>query len=593
MFKSMVSALLVMLATFAHAATPTVVLECDSRTPAVGATVVVFFHVASAPASATWNQYLTFDKTRLALTGQAGGSTGVFVPDSRSLADINASGQVRAAGYVAGGASGTPVSGTMTMGTFTFRTLSAGTATITTAGRHSSNLSANLLIGPAPGRTLTVPDSSAVVILTIGGSGGIPVITTAPVNATVTVGQTATFTATASGTPTPTYQWQSAPAGSGSFVDIIGATAASCTTPATTLDQTGTRFRVIASNSAGSATSTEAILTIDGIAPAITSQPVDAAVIAGQTATFTASASGTPAPTFQWQSAPAVGAFTNISGATSASYTTPATTLAQNGTRYQVIATNSAGTATSSIATLTVTAAAVVVAPVITTQPTDQTVTEGQTATFSATASGSPAPTFQWQSAPAVGAFTDISGATSASYTTPATTLAQNGSRYQVIATNSAGTATSSIATLTVTAAAIVVAPVITTQPTDQAVTQGQTATFIASASGSPAPTFQWQSASAAGAFSDIVGATAASYTTPAASMAQNGMQFRLIATNRAGSATSTIATLSVTGIIPPPAGDGGGGGGGGKKCGLGGGLALAGLVFALVGCGRRTRRNR
>jgi glucose/arabinose dehydrogenase len=86
-------------------------------------------------------------------------------------------------------------------------------------------------------------------------------------------------------------------------------------------------------------------------APRITTQPADRTVTAGQTATFTVAASGTAPLSYQWRKNGA-----NISGATSASYTTPATTLADNGALYSAVVTNSFGSATSNDATLTVTA---------------------------------------------------------------------------------------------------------------------------------------------------------------------------------------------------------------------------------------------
>src|SRR6266850_1944689 len=88
--------------------------------------------------------------------------------------------------------------------------------------------------------------------------------------------------------------------------------------------------------------------------------------------------------------------------------------------------------------------------PTITTQPTNQTVAAGQTATFTAAATGSPTPTAQWQVSTDGGVtFSNVSGATSTtlSFTT---TLSQNGNRYRAVFTNAAGTATTTAATLTV-----------------------------------------------------------------------------------------------------------------------------------------------
>src|SRR5215470_2259397 len=84
-------------------------------------------------------------------------------------------------------------------------------------------------------------------------------------------------------------------------------------------------------------------------------------------------------------------------------------------------------------------------APYITTQPTSQTVSAGQTATFSVAASGTAPLSYQWQKNGA-----DITGATSASYTTPVTTTADSGEQFRVVVSNAAGTATSNTATLTV-----------------------------------------------------------------------------------------------------------------------------------------------
>src|ERR1700722_18345037 len=86
-------------------------------------------------------------------------------------------------------------------------------------------------------------------------------------------------------------------------------------------------------------------------APAITSQPAGRTVIAGQTASFSVVASGTAPLSYQW-----LKNGTAISGATSSSYTTPATTSADNGTLFTVAVSNTLGKVTSSAATLTVNA---------------------------------------------------------------------------------------------------------------------------------------------------------------------------------------------------------------------------------------------
>ncbi|PYU50411.1 MAG: hypothetical protein DMG48_13930 [Acidobacteria bacterium] len=88
-------------------------------------------------------------------------------------------------------------------------------------------------------------------------------------------------------------------------------------------------------------------------------------------------------------------------------------------------------------------------APTISTQPGNQTVVARQSATFAVTAGGTAPMSYQWQKNGA-----SIAGATSASYTTPATTTTDNGSTFRVVVSNAAGTITSTAATLTVAALA-------------------------------------------------------------------------------------------------------------------------------------------
>jgi hypothetical protein len=84
-------------------------------------------------------------------------------------------------------------------------------------------------------------------------------------------------------------------------------------------------------------------------------QPSSIAVIPGQTATFTADVNDPARATFQWQRrGPGEAVFSNIPGANSASYTTPVLSAADNGARYQLVATGPGNVITSDAATLTV-----------------------------------------------------------------------------------------------------------------------------------------------------------------------------------------------------------------------------------------------
>jgi hypothetical protein len=384
------------------------------------------------------------------------------------------------------------------------------------------------------GSTGTNLGNSQTAILTVNPATGAPSITSQPTNQTVTVGQTATFIAGASGAAPLAYQWQN------NGANISGAVSASYTTPVTTGAANGSAFQIIASNSAGSVTSSTATLTVNpaAVAPTITAQPANQTVTVGQTATFTAAATGTAPLAYQWQNNGA-----NISGAVSASYTTPVTTSAANGSAFHIIVGNSAGSATSSAATLTVNPTG---APAITQQPQSQTVQAGQSATFTVVISNGPCTSFWYVNG------TGHYGAagSSISYTVPNTTLAMNGWTVAVdlYACGSAGTnyGNSQTATLTVTAATG--APTITTQPANQTVTAGQTATFTVAASGTAPLSYQWQENGA-----NITGATSASYTTPATSSASNGSTFAVLVSNSVGNVTSNTATLTVNAAAVAP----------------------------------------
>jgi len=179
-----------------------------------------------------------------------------------------------------------------------------------------------------------------------------------------------------------------------------------------------------------------------------------------------------------------------------------------------------------------------VIIPSFATQPASQTVTAGQPATFSVTPTGTAPFTYRWQKNSA-----DISGANSSTYTTPAAVSGDNGATFRVIVSNSAGSATSASATLTVNSAPV--GPSISTQPANQTVTVGLTATFSVVAAGTAPLTYQWQKNNA-----DISGANSAKYTTPPTVSGDNGVTFRVKVTNPVTTITSNPATLTVNPVV-------------------------------------------
>lgn len=266
----------------------------------------------------------------------------------------------------------------------------------------------------------------------------------------------------------------------------------------------------------------------DASGPRISGPPADQVSFETQTATFGVSVEGAFPLAFQWRKDGQ-----DIAGATGLTYTTPELTLDDDGSRYSVVVSNSKGSATSGEATLTVKPK-----PTITTQPTGQSVNLGSTATFSVTASGDSV-FYQWRRNDI-----DIGGANSASFTTPATTLEDDGAVYTVIVRNPGGAVESEPATLVVSGV-----PAFLLSPVSQVVAAGRPAIFSAVAGGGNLA-YQWRRGSA-----DIGGANAPVYTLPGAALADDGATFSATASNSLGTATSTTATLSVLDLpvnLPP-----------------------------------------
>lgn len=275
-----------------------------------------------------------------------------------------------------------------------------------------------------------------------------------------------------------------------------------------------------------------------GAVPAFSTEPRPVLVRIGETASFTVVTTGAPAPTLSWQSRPAnsTAAWTDVGGATAATYTTPPLALSDNGRQYRVVATNAMGSTAS--APVTVSVSEVEVAPTITTQPASITVTAGNDAVFAVVARGTEALSYQWRY---LGE--PISGANSPVYRLSGTFVGQSG-EYSVQVSNAAGTVVSNTVTLTVTPAGstpAAVAPSIVSQPVNVTVNAGNTATFAVGATGSAPIAYQWLRNG-----QPIAGATQAFYSLAAAQPGDAG-SYAVQVSNGVGSGiTSASATLTV-----------------------------------------------
>lgn len=180
------------------------------------------------------------------------------------------------------------------------------------------------------------------------------------------------------------------------------------------------------------------------------------------------------------------------------------------------------------------------IAPSITTQPQSQSVGVGGSATFTVVATGSAPLSYQWRKDGQ-----NIAGATSATLSLPNVQSANAGS-YTVVVTNSAGSATSNAATLTIAAAG---GPLtITTQPATQHGNAGASVTFTVGASGGAgALTYQWKKGAPDNTptLTTIAGATGSAYTISGAQAGDMGFYFCTV-TAAGTSVDSSAAILTV-----------------------------------------------
>ncbi|SHN46384.1 beta strand repeat-containing protein [Cryptosporangium aurantiacum] len=383
-------------------------------------------------------------------------------------------------------------------------------------------------------------DISDPVTLEIGAS---PTVSIAG-NVTLNSGNSTTLTATRSGDPTPTLQWQQSTDGGSTFNDIQAQTATTLVLSNVTTALNNRQYRARATNIYNSATSNVATLTVAGIAPSV-SIAGTAALNSGDSMVLTATKSGDPTPTLQWQRSTDGGStFVDIATQTGDTLTVSSVSTSMTGYEYRVVATNSVTTATSNVKTLTVTGTT----PAVSISGTVA-LNSGDSTTLTATRSGDPTPTLQWQRSTNGGStFVDIATETGTTLTVGPVTASMNGYQYRVVATNSVTSTPSEARTLAVAG----IAPAVSVSA-DQSVVSGNPASFTATVSaGDPAPTLQWQRSTDGGStFADIATETGTTLTLPSVTASMTDYRYRVVATNSVTSTNSVARTLTVAGIAP------------------------------------------
>jgi hypothetical protein len=368
---------------------------------------------------------------------------------------------------------------------------SAGSVGTTDAIGTSARFQGPTGIGANAAGTIYIADTNNHTIRS-GGAAVAPTVSN-PANASVAVGANPTFTVTVTGNPTPTIQWERQAANTVGFVTISnGATysgvgTATLTVANVSLAMSNDQFRATVTNGVGGAVSstTPAVLTVQQ-APTITSAATTSFSV-NTAGTFTATATGSPAPTFS-VTAGTFPPWASLNATTGVISGTP-TNNTGSPFSFTLQASNAVAPAATQAFTLTVQNGAA-----IATAPVNATVSPGGTASFSVVASGTPSTfTYQWyRNAGGVSGFspmTDIGGTYWGTATSNLTIFSAqqiwSGDQFQVVVSNGIGSpVTSSTATLTV-----VVAPAITSAASTLfALNTANSFTILST--GSPAPTF-------------------------------------------------------------------------------------------------------
>jgi hypothetical protein len=343
---------------------------------------------------------------------------------------------------------------------------------------------------------------------------------------------TLTLSGVSGGSGTYTYQWQSSPDNS-TWTNIGSATSSSYTPGALTAT---TYYRVVVTSNGGTANSTSATVTVYPAIQGGTISPASQGInynTTPSTLTLSGVSGGNGTYTYQWQSSPDNSTWTNISGATTTTYSPGALTAT---TYYRVVVTSNGATTSSASATVTV-------YPTLQSgsiSPSSQAInynTAPSTLTSSGVSGGSGTYTYQWQSSPDNSTWTNITGATSSSYSPGALTAT---TYYRLVVTSNGVSANSASATVTVYTAL----QVGSISPSTQTISYNTTPSALTVggiSGGSGSYTYQWQSSPDNSTWTNISAATSATYA-PGALTATT--YYQVIVTSNGASVTSSNSAV-------------------------------------------------
>ncbi len=372
-----------------------------------------------------------------------------------------------------------------------------------------------------------------------------PTIQVQPLSQTNGVGTMLALSVVANGTAPLSYRWQLEGTNLINGNHVSGVTTNVLTISDVQLNNAG-NYSVIITNIAGAVTSSNALLTVQA-SPIIVAQPnTNQSMAVGSTATLAVTAVGTVPLHYQWWNGTnqvmngSVPQGPSISGATTNVLIITDVQTNHSGD-YTVTVTNISGSATSSIASLTVTN----VPPAITLQPASLTNGVGTTATLTVTANGTVPLSYQWQ----LDGLNLANGGSISGATTNALVISNvqtnNAGSYAVIINNPGGSVTSSNAVLTVLSS-----PVIVVQPTNnQALEVGSTATFSVTAIGMVPLSYHWQVNGANLVNGGSISGATGNVLTISNVQTNNTGNYTVVVTNLAGSVTSSNSVLTVTNI--------------------------------------------